>query len=247
MTLHIVQGGVRNGDKRLLERVAGTNARLPTWIAPKATLPGDEIVIFVGGHGFFATARAVSTARPRPDWRHRYGAALASIRLIKPAISLAAIQRLIPELTWANYPRSVTTPPSDIAARVRSIVATRLATGRLDDFSDEPVSALEGVLHETTSYKRSRSRKLRDSALGRSDGVCEACGVQYSALLDGLGIRVLQVHHRKQMAVTDRPKVNKVGDLAVLCANCHMLIHANPEVAMTVATLKRRLAGTREN
>jgi hypothetical protein len=70
-------------------------------------LPGDEVVIFVATYGFYATAKITSVPKPRKDWIHRYGVRLASVRLIKPPISLGVIKEFIPKLTWANYPRSI--------------------------------------------------------------------------------------------------------------------------------------------
>jgi len=55
-TLHIVQGGIENGDKAWLERAARLNRNAKTWVAPKSARVGDEVVICVLGHGFFATA-----------------------------------------------------------------------------------------------------------------------------------------------------------------------------------------------
>jgi hypothetical protein len=63
------------------------------------------------------------------------------------------------------------------------------------------------------------------------------------AMVDALGVRVLQVHHRKQLAVVDRPRVNRLADLPVVCANCHVLIHADPRRAMRHEDLGRRLRG----
>ena len=76
---------------------------------------GDDVVIYIGGFGFFATARINSEPEPRSDWKNRYGASLAHVKLINPPISLSAIRRNIPKLTWAIYPRSVTTPVPRIA------------------------------------------------------------------------------------------------------------------------------------
>jgi len=116
--LHIVHGGIENGDKAWLERAAKRRLRAHTWVAPMSAEVGDDVVIYVGGFGFFATARIDSKPRPRQDWRNRYGAALRDERLIQPAISLGAIRRGAPSLTWANYPRSITTPPLHIADQV---------------------------------------------------------------------------------------------------------------------------------
>lgn len=105
-TLHLVQGGVENGDKDWLEKAARRGLRSsPDWAIPMSAKPGDEVVVYVGGYGFFATATVGSIPRPRRGWHNRYGAALESIRLIRPAISLPTIQRRIPALRWANYPR----------------------------------------------------------------------------------------------------------------------------------------------
>jgi hypothetical protein len=107
----------------------------------------------------------------------------------------------------------------------------------------EPISAaesaaLEGLMTETVRYSRRRSGLLRAEALRRAGGVCAACGRQYSTYLDGLGERVLQVHHRRQLAATDVPRLTRSSDLAVLCANCHALVHSNPQRSLPVERLR---------
>lgn len=107
-----------------------------------------------------------------------------------------------------------------------------------DEESVEEISAFEGLLREQTGYTRTRDRRLRNQALKRSRGICEVCEVDFSKLLDGRGIRALQVHHRIQLALNDMPVITKLSDLAVLCANCHALIHMNQSKALSVEELK---------
>lgn len=128
--------------------------------------------------------------------------------------------------------------PDDVARRLEDAWADFLGNNR-KLFSDAEPFAIEGLLTETVRYVRGRSRQLRDLALETSEGVCCVCEVDYTKLLSGKGIRVLQVHHRKQLAVTQAPRVTHLKDLAVVCANCHMLIHMNPKHALRVETLKR--------
>lgn len=123
--LHVVLGGVDNGDKKLLERAARNHLGTSAWTAPKSAAIGDDVVIYVRGLGFFATARIKSKPKPRSGWRNRYGARLTSIKLITPPISIGTIQRKIPALTWANYPRSITTPPPNVANQIRSLIRVR--------------------------------------------------------------------------------------------------------------------------
>jgi len=102
---------------------------------------------------------------------------------------------------------------------------------------EEP-SATEGLLTEVTYYRRSRDRALRDRAFKESKGVCSVCDTDYTQLLDGKGVHVLQVHHRQQLAITDAPVITRLSDLAVVCANCHMLIHMDPKQALSVEALR---------
>jgi hypothetical protein len=103
---------------------------------------------------------------------------------------------------------------------------------------DEDFTILEGIAREVTVMARRRSRKLRNLALKRSRGICEACGTDYSALFGGKGLHVLQVHHRRQLALQDAPKLTSPDDLAVVCANCHAIIHADCLCAMSVEALR---------
>jgi hypothetical protein len=99
-------------------------------------------------------------------------------------------------------------------------------------------AVLEGLAKEYRVVSRSRSAGLREAALRASGGVCEACGVNFGALLGGLGARALQVHHKNQLASANAEVVTSVRDLAVLCANCHSLVHANPDELMSVEHLQ---------
>ncbi len=119
--IHIVQAGIGNGDKRWLERNSRIGGRsTPTWVAPKSAKIGDNVVIYIASLGFFASGRIGSTPKPRKDWKNRFGAALDSIQLIEPPISLEAIHHRIPDLKWALYPRSITTPPAQIARQIKT-------------------------------------------------------------------------------------------------------------------------------
>jgi hypothetical protein len=68
--LHILQGGIQNGDRDWLIRAAKENLAAKTWIAPKSAEPGDDAVIYVG-RALFATARVTRRASRRPDWTPR--------------------------------------------------------------------------------------------------------------------------------------------------------------------------------
>lgn len=130
----------------------------------------------------------------------------------------------------------------EIEALVSTTVDTLAQYVGTESPKDPPVSrslnALEGVVREVKSYRRSRSKTLRAEALRRAAGRCESCDVEFGTMLGGRGIHVLQVHHVDQLALRDHPSVTNVEQLSVVCANCHLLIHADPANAMTLGAVR---------
>jgi hypothetical protein len=69
---------------------------------------------------------------------------------------LAAIQRHIPDLEWANYPRSITTPPPEVAERIRALISTR-KKGDIDVDDDFLTEANIEELRKVALLKARRS------------------------------------------------------------------------------------------
>lgn len=249
--LHIVQGGIKNGDKAWLERAAKRRLRAKRWIVPKSAEVGDDVVIFVGSFGFFATARVDSSPRPRRDWHNRYGAALRDVHLIQPAISLADIKRVVPDLTWANYPRSITTPSPLIADQIRRLIAHRSKT-RLPDLDEEALLAcnldeLRAVAllksssavpkKSTTTIYRARELAIRQYVLMRAAGNCEGCGAE-APFARPDGTAYLEPHHTTRLADDGPDHPTRVIGL---CPNCHRRAHHAADRLAFNNGLKRRL------
>ena len=97
---------------------------------------------------------------------------------------------------------------------------------------------VEGIARESVVLSRTRSAALRREALKLSGGICAACGVNFSLLLSGLGYRALQAHPKKQLALIETPEATSLADLAVVCANCHAIIHTDPKKAIPVEELR---------
>lgn len=106
------------------------------------------------------------------------------------------------------------------------------------EVQERSTQAMEGMAREARYLVRARSGTLRKVALRLAEGICAVCGTDFSKVLDGLGSRVLQVHHKRQLSLSDEPQLNGVDDLAVVCANCHCLLHVDPERAMSVEELR---------
>lgn len=221
----------------------------------KSIVPGDRLFLSrVGREPRGIVASGVATSRVYPDvhWDDRRQAAgheglyvdLRFDTLLNPSsqeiLASDSLKRgVLREMNWSPRASGVAVP-AHIATALENAWTSFVAGGVPVRPVAEP-RALEGLRTETVAYVRGRSRQLRDRALAEAQGTCEACGVNYAELLSGRGVRVLQVHHRKQLAATDKPRLTKLGDLAVLCANCHMLVHMDPNNALPVQELRRLL------
>lgn len=102
------------------------------------------------------------------------------------------------------------------------------------DDPDEELSAFEGAESNAFVKHRKRERKLRIAKLSQvlreNDGhlACEVpgCGFDFVRTYGALGFAFAHVHHLKPLR--DAPSSGaprKLSDLAIVCANCHAMIH----------------------
>jgi hypothetical protein len=103
----------------------------------------------------------------------------------------------------------------------------------LYDVAGEELAALEGELRIRMIRHRARERWLRATKLSAHKQAhggslpCEVpgCGFDFRAAYGEVGRDYAQVHHLKPLSDRTRPSLTKLSDLAVVCANCHVMIH----------------------
>lgn len=117
-----------------------------------------------------------------------------------------------------------------VAAAVRQSIAVGGFT-QLDptdlDFADS--EAVEGRLLLVSHRRRERdprlrARKLRRNAADGHDLNCEVCGFNFSVTYGETGNGYIEVHHIRPLHDSG-PTTTRLDDLALLCANCHRVIH----------------------
>lgn len=77
---------------------------------------------------------------------------------------------------------------------------------------------------------RKRSAKNRRRMLDRAGGVCQGCDRNFRIGFGARGDRALEVHHLKPLSQTGPNTLTRLSDLTVLCATCHRLVHADPQL-----------------
>lgn len=150
---------------------------------------------------------------------------------------------------WADFwarPDHLTETASSIRAAITSLGQDSLPqslTALIDD-ADE-VEAPEGRLLTAIHHRRERSKKIvqakKADVLAKSGRLaCEACGFDFSERYGARGIGFIECHHTKPL--TDLPEETKtrLSDLALVCANCHRMIHSK-RPWLTVAEVRQIL------
>jgi hypothetical protein len=233
--LHIIQCGIKNLDRRRLDNAARRGLSLSSWIVPKSAHIDEAVVVFIPGVGMYATAKVKSRPVVRKGWHNRYGAVIGSVQLINPPISLGVIQREIPELSWARYPRGIKTAPPVVSEKIRSLIDSRrkegvnglkenmLASANLAELRAAAVlkSAIPRGSAKREIAVRLRSNAIRNYALRRANGWCEACKTE-APFRTAAGKPFLEVHHMTRAA--DQGPDHPANVIAV-CPNCHRRSH----------------------
>jgi predicted HNH restriction endonuclease len=98
-----------------------------------------------------------------------------------------------------------------------------------------PLTALEGERQRRLVIHRHREMSLRRAKLDafrrEHDGrlFCEVpgCGFNFEVVYGELGSGFAEVHHLAPLGERGQPVSTTLADLAVVCANCHRMIHRN--------------------
>ena len=102
---------------------------------------------------------------------------------------------------------------------------------------EEVPEAIEGRLRTVTHINRERDPKLRKRKIekvlaDKGSLSCEACGFDFATRYGSHGEGFIEVHHTKPLATLTEASRITLDDLALLCSNCHRMIHRNPKTPL---------------
>lgn len=139
--------------------------------------------------------------------------------------------------------------PQRMLAVARAI-RSAILTGAVTEPTVAEVEASEMVASEGTLLlaqhvvrdrdPRLRTEKLKDLARRGLRPACEVCSFDFGRTYGPLGEGYIEVHHRLPLHASG-PTLSKISDLALLCANCHRMIHRS-KAWLTPEQLVERMA-----
>jgi predicted HNH restriction endonuclease len=118
-----------------------------------------------------------------------------------------------------------------VAAAIRTAVEQDAAELAELSTDDEGMEAPEGRVLTRLHRVRERNRRLveqRKTKAFREKGAltCEVCAFDYEKRYGKRGYGFIEAHHTKALASLTENSITKLEDLALVCANCHRMIHA---------------------
>ena len=130
------------------------------------------------------------------------------------------------------------------AAEASAVVATAAPTETPIDLDEEfQEGAVLTRLHKRRERDPKASAKKKAAVLQEKGKLqCEACGFDFAVAYGQLGIGFAECHHRLPLASLGSRTGTRLGDLAILCANCHRMIHKTRPL-MSVEEFKRVVVG----
>lgn len=122
----------------------------------------------------------------------------------------------------------------DVTNAIRARLTEVPSGGKDVEEFDEPevAEAEEGRLVTRLHRTRERNRKLvrNKKAKFQKDNAgrlfCEACGFDFAKAYGERGDGFIECHHTKPVHTLRAGQKTKLTDLALLCANCHRMVHS---------------------
>ncbi len=107
----------------------------------------------------------------------------------------------------------------------------------------------EGTIKAVVSRRRERSPTLRAAALRIHGYRCQICDFSFADTYGEWGKGFAEVHHLLELsqAADSGVDTNPETDLAVLCSNCHRMVHRKPKRALTLGELRQIIEKARKS
>jgi 5-methylcytosine-specific restriction protein A len=136
-------------------------------------------------------------------------------------------------------------------SKASSAIRAQLTSGHnaksevLPEVEESIAEASEGALLTRLHLYRERNRKLvrlRKEQVFKKNGSlkCEVCGFDYGQIYGPRGQGFIECHHIKPLNAYKAKEVTRLEDLALVCANCHRMIHSQ-RPWLTLSALKEIL------
>jgi 5-methylcytosine-specific restriction endonuclease McrA len=135
--------------------------------------------------------------------------------------------------------------PCQTPTYVKSAASHIFPAITVPDIEAEEITAREGVVSTRLHLHRERDKAImvakRKQVLSLTGRLaCSACGFDFLEFYGDLGENFCEVHHLRSLADADGEVQTRLEDLAVVCSNCHRMLHRSHPF-LTIGQLKSKI------
>lgn len=149
----------------------------------------------------------------------------------------------IPEDIWNKLDRIASEKNPEYPG-YRTLIERSLSSIETMVEADLDSQEAEEIFEEGKSFQRfttyyERNPKLRSKAIWYHGYKCMACGFDFEEKYGGRGSGYIEVHHLNPISSLEKEtKVDPQTEMAVLCSNCHRMIHRKRTEVLSLEELK---------
>ncbi|MDB4909070.1 MAG: endonuclease family protein [Gemmatimonadetes bacterium] len=242
--MSIIIAHVSAADLRGMQRKASLHPWSARWTVSRFAEIGDTVLFYASRplSSLVATGEVASIPKlndqPGHHFRGKYFARVDSINMLENPRSRIDIMTAIPDWGYWRSPIATIVVPAAHAGTLAKLVALSPK-----QFTTSDESGIEGA-----RYLASHLRIERDSGLVRRKRIttlrekgrlaCEVCDFDFHERYGKSGEGFCEVHHLQPLGHASEAHSTSLSDLAVLCANCHRMIHRGTRI-LSVSGLRR--------
>ncbi|MDR2085414.1 MAG: HNH endonuclease [Bacteroidales bacterium] len=128
----------------------------------------------------------------------------------------------------------------EIARKIINVVENVELRNKVYQIEDDEISELDSVSEGLVIYKLHKVRERDNRIINEKKKIvskekgclkCEICGFDFEETYGNLGKGFIECHHLKPLSDYDSERVTEITDLALLCSNCHKMIHRDLTVS----------------
>lgn len=212
----------------------------------KRIAPGDRLFLMrlgVEPRGIIASGWALSEPQPGPHWdaeRAVKGDTALYVdaefeRVLDPEVvaplAIKDLERRFPDFPWSPQASGIEIP-SETALGLEAVWSNRAGEAALGVTEDPEVAGYEGQVRLLFVRHRRREQRVRRAkieatlaATGRLACEVPGCGFDFERRYGAAARGFAHVHHLKPLASLEAPRRTRLEDVAIVCANCHAMIH----------------------
>jgi 5-methylcytosine-specific restriction protein A len=178
----------------------------------------------------------------RVGWREEDRSRTPLVLTKQNRVTHEKFEKLTRDNVWAAVQ-----PFADLSvASVPSSVFEAIETMEAADPNKDRKVFLEGGSKVYVSTRAERNPRARADAIRIHGTRCQVCDFDFGVAYGELGRGYVEVHHVAPIGAGDkRPcEINPAIDLAVVCANCHRMLHRKKDRVIPVAALREKISAS---